>query len=351
MTRNLSPVLAQLSDPSIPLTHQFLGSLSDLNSQELIQLQSAWPDFTPKRRQEFLSALAEIAEEHVEFDYRSIFRWAIGDANPAIRLQAIESLWEDMSPELASVFANLLQNDPDRDVRSGAALALGNFVLWGEFGEVDQELAERATQSLWDCLHQPREHFEVRRRALEAIAPSSRPGIGQLIEAALYDGEGLMCVSALFAMGRTADARWTPFLVPELGNPEPAMRLEALRSLGELEARPAVMPIIQLIARETDLEVRLAALTALGQIGGPEARRALEAAAEWDDEATARAAEEALEELMLGDDNTFELLREVLGADDSWEDDEQPKHDWADDYEEDPVELELRRLLDEDGRG
>ena len=148
-----------------------------------------------------------------------------------------------------------------------------------------------------------------------------------------------MRVTALYAMGRNADLRWIPYLLPELSHDGPEIRMEAVRSLGELEARPAVSRIIQLIAVETDSEVRLAALAALGQIGGEEARKALEAATEWDDEAVISAAESALEELSTDDSGAYDLIGEVLGIEEVTELD--------DDFYEDPLEAEIRQLLDD----
>ena len=87
----------------------------------------------------------------------------------------------------------------------------------------------------------------------------------------------------------------------------------------------------------------MAALTALGQIGGPDARRALEAATEWEDEATVAIAEAALEELLSSDGSTFELINQVLGLDEVEDSDQ----DWDNEYGDDLLEQELRDLLDQ----
>ena len=252
---------------------------------------------------------------------------------------SLEGLWEIEHPQLIPRLKRLLHQDETVDVRAAAALALGRFVYLGETGDLAAEYADEACQSLWDCFHNPAEHVHVRRRALEAIAASGQSNITRLIEKTFYEGDRTMRVSALYAMGRNADLRWIPYLLPELGHDDAAIRLEAVRALGELEARPAVPRIIQLIAVETDNEVRIEALTALGQIGGAEARKALEAATEWDDEAIVFAAESALEELSLSDGGVYDLINEVLGLDEEVE--------LLDEFYEDPLEAELRQLLDD----
>ncbi len=341
MTRKLTSLLNAIARDDELLESQTLGNLSGLNAKELAQFQAAWSDYSPDHRRELLAALFESAEEHVEQDFRTIFTWTLDDADPIIRVLSLEGLWEDERLQLIHRFKALLQQDEHEDVRAAAALALGRFVYLGETGDVDLADAEEASQALWDCFHAPNETLHVRRRALEGISASSDAGVTRLIESSLYEDNLNMRVSAIYAMGRNADPRWIPFLLPELNHPDSEVRLEAVRSLGELEAQPAVPKIIQLIAEETVDEVRLEALTALGEIGGSEARKALEAAIEWDDEAVVLTAEAALEELIQSDGSTYVLINEVLGIE------EEDLEVDSDDYYEDPLEAEIRQLLEE----
>lgn len=340
MTRKLTDILLAIGDSQTKLNRKSLAHLSDLNNQELSQFQEAWTTFSPARRLELLNALVGLAEKHVEYDYRTILRWTLHDADARIRVRSIEGLWEDERPRLIPVFQSLLLNDARAEVRAAAATALGRFVYWGEVGAVESPLLADAAQALWDSYYNERELIPVRQRALEALAASSEAGVTRAIENALFSDEPELHLSALAAMGRNADPRWIAYLLPELEQQDPAYRLEAVRSLGELEARAAVRPIIQMIGQETNAEVRLAALAALGQIGGEEARRALKAAAEWDDEATVAVAEDALAEMMAGEGNTFELISQVLGYDEGEEALES-------EYYDDMLSEELRELLDE----
>ena len=94
------------------------------------------------------------------------------------------------------------------------------------------------------------------------------------------------------------------------------------------------------------MEVRIAILEALGQIGGDKARQALELATESESEAEAEAAELALEQLYAGLNNIYELIDDVLGV---GEDEAFDEGDlWGDDFYEDPLEAEIRRLLDDE---
>ena len=163
--------------------------------------------------------------------------------------------------------------DAEPAVRAAAAIALGRYVYWSELGNIAPHFSEEATDALWESLHNPSEHIEVRRRALESMAASSDPRVTRAIENAYYGAEHLMRVSALAAMGASADPNWIPSLLPEIKQSDAELRLEAVRALGELEARSAVPYVIAMIEEEGVVEVLLAALTALGQMGGQQARQ------------------------------------------------------------------------------
>jgi HEAT repeat protein len=182
-------------------------------------------------------------------------------------------------------------------------MALGRFVLLGELEEIDRAPAMLAEEALLETLREKAEDLEVRRRAVEAIAYSGEAGVREIIEAAYYDDEEKMQASALFAMGHSADPYWGKVLLQELDNPNPEMRFEAMRACGELEVPMAVPRLIEVSFDDPDREVQQAAISALGRIGGRQAREALEAHYESDDEALSEAAAEALDEMDMLDDN------------------------------------------------
>ena len=350
MPRDLSKILASLGDEDKPVSYQLLRSLSELNDVELQQFQSAWADYSPERRLEMLQALVQMAEEHVEYQYNPIFAWTLDDADSRVRALAIEGLWEDSNARFIERFQKMLIYDEDVDVRAAAALALGRFVHWGETNEIPARYAESAVEALWDVYHDPREHTHVRRRALEGLAASSHPGVPRLIESARFDEDLFMRISALYAMGRTADVRWIPYLLPELESESPELRMEAARALGELESSAAVDPMIKMLDVEKDAEVRYAILEALGQIGGEKAKQALQLAIDSESEAEAEIAEMALEQLYAGVNNLYQLIDEVLGIESDEAFSQEGGPDIWDDFYEDPLDAEIRRLLDEDDR-
>jgi HEAT repeat protein len=185
-------------------------------------------------------------------------------------------------------------------------------VLLGELEKIDEATGALVEGSLRAVIDNPNETTEVRRRSVESIAYSSRPSVRRIIREAFYSDDEQMQGSALFAMGRSADPRWRPLLVPELDSQSPVLRFEAARACGELELTQTVPRLGDMAFNDPDAEVQQAAVSALGSIGGREARRLLESCYDSDDEALSNAAAEALDEIdLLGEGLSIPLFDEM----------------------------------------
>ncbi len=87
-----------------------------------------------------------------------------------------------------------------------------------------------------------------------------------------------------------------PIIMHELKSTRPAMRYEAAHAAGEMTLTEA-LPILVDMTEDTDLEVRLSAIWALGQIGGKPAADALALAARDSSPAVREAAQDAIQEI------------------------------------------------------
>jgi len=296
-----------------------LSVLSDLGPADVRLLQERWPTIPEERRLHAVRSLVEEAKENLGLFLGDLLRLALTDPNSQIRQLAIQGLWEEISEDLVGPFVQLLLNDLDPAVRAEAAKALGAFVLAGELDELDASVGLRAEEALLSVLRNEEELLAVQSRALESLAFSGETGVRQLIEDAYYSPYEEMNVSALTAMGRSADIRWRGLVQAELRNPSPAMRAAAARACGELEAQAALDDLLNLLT-DPDQEVRLAAIFALGRLGGDEAQEALEVMAAGEDELEAQAAAEALEEMdFYGDPQGIPLFDESLAEPDEWD--------------------------------
>ncbi len=305
--------------------------LSNLERADAERVWEVWNGLPVAARRKMAQAMVEIAENDFEVNFGEVFRLVLQDEDAEVRLAAVEGLWEDEDVRLVPILAGLLLNDPSAAVRAAAAASLGRFLLSGELGKIRPRPHREAFHALLAACTNEAEDLEVRRRALESLAYSGEDVVVGLIRAAYQHPDERMRISAVFAMGRSADDRWAAEVMRELHNPNPAMRYEAARACGELALEDAVPELISLVD-DVDVEVQEAAIWALGQIGGDEARRVLNACRRSDNEAIRSAAQDALRELefLHGDLGAF-LLFDFLAD----EDEEEADWDWEDEYDGD----------------
>jgi len=268
--------------------------LDDLAPDTLGTVRAIWSETPLARRHKVIQALLELAEDNVEVDFRAFFRLALDDPDDRVRFMAVEGLWEDEEPRLIPRLVDLLQHDPAEGVRAAAATSLARFVFLGEMEYLRPDKVTQLHAALLDVIRNPDETVGVRRRALEALSFADRGEVPGLIAAAYRDPDASMRLSAVFAMGRTCDPAWTETVIAELSSPSPAMRFEAARACGEIEAEDAVPALVRCL-EDRDREVREMVIWALSEIGGKAARHALRRLVR--DPGIQEVAEEALDEL------------------------------------------------------
>lgn len=284
-------------DGGVPSSEVFYG-LSGLTHKDILQLAPVWLSLTPAYRRKIMRAMIEISETDFEMDYRSIGLFALTDPDPVVREAAIEVLWEDESLELLSRLVTMATHDEIREVRAGAASALGRFVLLGELGDLPQDETHKVQEAVINLLNNQDEAIAVRRRALEAIANSSHEIVPESIRKAYYGDDPQMRISSLFAMGRACDNQWADIILEELESDDPEMRYEAARASGELELQDAV-PVLARLTLEDEREIQEVSVWALGEIGGREAMRVLNYLAEIAEDA--------------GDEDLLDAIHEAIG--------------------------------------
>lgn len=331
---SFSHILGEMLNDEKPFHPRNLYRFSDLEGQDLIELQAAWPQVSTRRRQAILEDIEELGETNYTLSFEEFCRFTVGDSDPQVRELSVRALEEYETPRLIPLYLNLLINDDDSAVRAESAHALGAYVYLGEIEELPQDTLDEIVDHLLE-IYRGSDTALVRRRALEALGFSSRKEISALIESAFNTGKHDWMMSAIFAMGRTANQRWGKIILEMLDSDDPELRFEAARAAGELELKAALTPLINLLD-DSDSETRMAAVWSLSQIGGEGIQDALEQLYdEIEDEDEADFIDLALENLMFTEDlQSFSLLE--LPAD---EDDDEG-FDYEDDFEDDLDEEE-----------
>jgi HEAT repeat protein len=321
--------LINLKNEVEPISVAGLFALSGLDRADLDQVRSVWGTLSDDRRQAAMRHLVDITEDNFEVDFSPIYRLGLNDQDPVVRVAAIEGLWEDDDAALIAPMLKLLA-DPVESVRGAAAGALGRFVFAGELEDIPADKVAPVTRALKASYANPAEALEVRRRALEALGFLGYAEVGDLIRQGYQSAEQPLRLSAVFAMGRSADDEWWgEIVVGELDSRDPEMRFEAARAAGELEYVPAVRRLADLLD-DVDENVQQAAVWSLGQIGGDKARQLLQAVLLSDAEHLHEDAEAALDELEFkGNNLDFTLI--------DFEDDDE-EEDWVLDQDVDDEE-------------
>jgi hypothetical protein len=314
-------VIDALLDESKPFHPRFLNRLSDLEPGDTMLFAEAWPKVSLRRREAILEDMEEIHMADDLLCFEAVARMALKDMDPSVRTRAIRILREYELIDLLPTFLDMAVHDPDTDVRAGAAAALATYVYLGEVEDISPTKLKRVEECLLSLVSS-QEPPLVRRMALEALGYSSRKEVVGLIEKAYASTNMDWVITALFAMGRSANTRWNPQELKMISHTHPGVRAEAASAAGELEIRSA-KPLLLELLDDTDFDVRMAAIWALSQVGGKGVRKALEDLLETtDDNEEANQIENALENLDFTEEmRDLALLEIPEDGDESSEDD------------------------------
>lgn len=296
------PILQEILDEDRPIAYRQLRILSNPGAADLASFCQAWPAAARKRRREVARAMVRLAEDNLSLNFRDVLLVCLEDRDRVVRLFAIEGLSDDKSRSVLKQLLTLAGRDPSAKVRSRAILALGRFAYRIETTDRLDRYRERLLRLLLDIFSDRSAPLEQRRRALESVSYFS--GVDEVEEAiveAYASPEQKMRISAVHAMGHHMAERWRDAVRHELSSPDPEMRYEAAIASGEM-ADPELVPHLAPLLGDADHEVARAAIWALGEIGGREARRLLEQALRRPEVDIREAAEDALYTLRFFED-------------------------------------------------
>ncbi|HEX78994.1 MAG TPA: HEAT repeat domain-containing protein [Dehalococcoidia bacterium] len=293
---SVEDIIAELVDNNEPVTSSGLAELTDLNAEEAKLFFRTWDRIETKRRRMIVNRLIELMEDRVELNFDAIFKHCLKDTDEVVRRGAIEGLWENEEASFIQPLIDMMEQDSSVGVRKEAAIALGRFAELAEHGRLSAEYKDRLSWALLAAVDDKSNPAEVRRRALEAVAPLSLQRVRQAIMEAYRSGDTRQKTSAVYAMGKNCDIAWLRILLEELASDSAELRYEAAIACGELGEEEAVPRLIGL-TEDYDKEVQLVAVQALGRIGGSEAREHVELCLSHSSGAVRQIAEQALYEL------------------------------------------------------
>lgn len=288
---------------------RYLQEFSDIGTLELKTLLDIWPRVELGRKLTLLEELDALAENDTLVSFDDFASALLTDPDPQIRTRAIRLLDESEDVKLVPSYLDMLRNDPDINVRAEAATALNLFVDLGELEEISEIIHRQVEDALLAAITSE-DDVRVRRAALESIGYSSRPEVVTLIESSFQREDTNWQISALTAMGRSADERWAEEVTRSLVNENDNIRRAAVQAAGELSLKSTRPLLLRMLGEEEDPAVLSAIIWSLSQIGGEDVRTYLENLLDQleDDEQIAFI-EEALDNLAFTEDlDRFDLL-------------------------------------------
>lgn len=270
----LSTVLANLRNGE--RIYADLHGFSDLSAADLTLLKEQWPLITPELRASVVRESFDISQEEFTFLLARFFLFASHDSETDVRQLAVIALGFEEEPAVATRLLEVLESDESDDVRSEAAKSLGPIATLASWLEYSPELMQQIADCLYAVAENDDESWHVRRRAAESVAafgPNDR--VNRIVQT-MYDEEEMgLRASALFAAGRGNQRAWLRVAIEEFENEDSEIRFEAARSTGMFGDVEALPGLSELAKDDEDVDVRHAAITAIGEIGGPGATRIL----------------------------------------------------------------------------
>ena len=278
-----------------------LSGLSGLSGEDEDRFKQTWKSMTTDVRQDIATRLIGLGEDNVELDFSTIFRECLNDSDAEVRALGVNGLWEFEDRTIIKYFIRLLSSDPSSKVRLAVAQGLGRFALIAQDGKLLESESVRIKNALLLASKSAEEDPDVRLQAMEAVSYFNTSEVIGMIRDAYHSNQLDSKKSAIVSMGHSSNPTWLPTVITELGHSSGAIRYEAVLACGLLGEESSVIHIISLLEDE-DFEVQGAVIRALGNIGGPISKKALEKCLKMDDNALVELAHEAIDELAFDDD-------------------------------------------------
>ncbi|MSQ23808.1 MAG: hypothetical protein EXR58_04540 [Chloroflexi bacterium] len=282
-----------------PIPIESLESLSGLEDATLVRFSESWGKCGPDQRAELIWQVLGASRQNMALDFVAVCQIAAGDPSPVVREQAFQLAAEDGSFELFELCLTGAGDDPDHEARVAAIDAVGVFTLQAQVDEWPLSLQAKAQTVLLDQIHNPHSDNVIETAALLSLSYLTSPESESEIRRAYREPD--LHQAAIEAMGRNCQDLWFPELLAELESNQAAYRIQAILACVEMEDDRLVPQIVERV-NDTSPEVQLAAIEALGALGGGEAEARLRDLARGADPDLRRAATQALTEAHGGEE-------------------------------------------------
>jgi len=279
-----------------------LHALADLSEAELAELQDFWLLISSRRRVQAARGCLHLLRSSRTLQFKAFFLHLLTDPAALVRELAVEGLSLDVYPDALPHLELIASHDASDAVRRSAVQALGRFLQVGETRFWAEGVVMRIREILARLIADTDQSLALQCIALESLGYSPGPIYMLLLPEAYRSDLEELRVSALVAMGRSREAHWEDFLLEAFDDQSGAVRRAAVQAGGLLGLESFRDLSLSIIELESDSRLRIAAIEALGWLGGPTAYEGLLLAAESDDPEQQEAVWQALEHQQVDDE-------------------------------------------------
>ena len=290
---------------------EMLRDLSGVDDKQARSIVAAWRDWQLSDVLETIVELRTVAETDRSLEFDTLFRAAIGFPDPNVRLESVRALSNGGSVNIAQTLLDALEQDEDEQVRAAAAESLHAFADPSQARNISDTTLSRVAAAL--SLAVTQDERAVRGKALKALAAMRVEEVPDLIDSmfdeALDDPE-LMC-DVLLAMGESGDRSWLPSIEDAFYSGDARIRIAAVMAFGEVAGDDDVESLSEPFDDHV-LEVQMATVQTLANIGSPQAREMLALAAKSSEPEVQRMAQTALDLLKAEDDLMYAVSPDMV---------------------------------------
>ncbi|MEN8098630.1 MAG: hypothetical protein ABFQ89_06100, partial [Chloroflexota bacterium] len=219
-----------------------------------------------ERRRMFIRDLSELSISDNTTDFDSVLNICLSDSDPDVKRLTISSVYESEEVTLIKPLLNVMSKESDTAIRASAADALGQFVLRAELGEYDPQIHDMLLHGLLGIVEDDSTEDLIRAKALESVAYVDANPVRDLISSFYGNESQILKTSAITAMGRSGDERYSSHILSELENEDIGMRYQAVVAAGELQLESASNTLKRVVV-EDEIELRRSAMNSLAEIG------------------------------------------------------------------------------------
>ncbi len=278
-----------------------LRDLSGIDDKRARSIVNAWQEWPLEEAVNTVSELRRVAETDRSIEFDSIFRASTAFPAPQVRIESVLALADGGSIATAQTLINVLARDEVAEIRAAAATALQAFGDPSQSRKVPETTLDRVKSALSEAIHV--DEPLVRGKALVALAALRDDDAPDLIDA-MFDeaiGDGKLMSDVLTAMGQTNDRSWLSSLEDAFFSDDSGIRIAAVLAFGKI----AIDDDVESLSEPFDdhvLEVQMATVKALEEIGTAQAREMLELAVSSSEPEVQQLAQVALEALKADDE-------------------------------------------------